>query len=180
MSQPKEYYFHSGARFVYRCVGGFFLGLGLLAMFGKFTESDPFSDPDIWFMIILGGAFSAVGLWTILLGQWGRITFGEESAKISTWIGRLTVNYSQITSVGMMVGSIPYRGFRAYMIRKRTGGIPVNLIMRDGSRMVKSCAVSSFENYTEIIDEFHKRSGQEVQQLNQATWHEWIQNPTAG
>ena len=78
----------------------------------------------------------------------------------------------------MMVGSIPYRGFKAYMIRKRTGGIPLNLIMRDGSRMVKSCGVSSFENYTEIIDEFQARSGQEIQQLNPSTWNEWIQNPT--
>ena len=179
MSQPKEYYFHSGARFVYRCAGGFFLGMGLLFMLSKFTESDPFSDPDVWFMLIAGGAFAAVGLWTILFAQWGRISIGEESAKISTWIGRLTVNYSNITSIGMMIGSVPYSGFRAYMIRKRTGGIPVNLIMRDGGRMAKSCTISSFERYTEIIDEFQMRSGETVQQLSQTAWHEWIQNPTA-
>ncbi|MEM9778197.1 MAG: hypothetical protein AAF902_26710 [Chloroflexota bacterium] len=177
MFQPKEYHFHTGARFVYRMSGGFFLIMGLLFVGGKFTQSDPFKDPDIWFMLVVGSAFAIVGLRTILFGQWGRISLEDDVLKISTWIGRLTVKYSDVADIGLMVGSIPYRGIKAYLIRKRTGGMPVNLIIRDGGRTVKSSVVSSFENYVEIIEEIENRSGQPVKQISASVWHEWIKNP---
>lgn len=173
MSPQKEFYFHSGARTVFRVGGGFFLALGLLCVISPLTNSDPFNDPDIWFMLILGGGMSAVGLWIILYAQWARITIGEDAAKISTFFGRKTVSYSDINGLGIFIPAVPYRGFKAYMIRKRTGEIPINLVIKDGGKLIKSFVASSFENYTDILDEFKNRSGLEIIKLDNQTFQEW-------
>ncbi|MEM8861966.1 MAG: hypothetical protein AAGD96_26895, partial [Chloroflexota bacterium] len=138
-----------------------------------------FKDSDIWFVLIIGFAFALIGLWTILYAQWGRITFNDSGAVISTWIGRMSVRYSDIDDIGLLINSVPYRGLKAYLIRKRTGGMPVNLIVRDGGRMVKSSLVSSFEDYLEIIEEFQNRSGHQAKQITQSMWNEWVRNPAA-
>ncbi|MFK7801646.1 MAG: hypothetical protein AB8G95_08450 [Anaerolineae bacterium] len=173
MSSQKEFYFHSGARTVFRIGGGFFLGMGLLFIMVRLTESDPFKDPDTWLLLTMGAAFVAVGLWIILFAQRAKITIGEHSAKISTFFGRKTVNYTDIIGLGIYVPPIPYRGFKAYMIRKRTGGAPINFVIRDGGKLIKSFMASSFENYTEILDEFQRRSKQEIVKLNEQSFQEW-------
>lgn len=181
MSGQKEFYFHAGARTVFRMVGGFFLTLGLLFIISPLTNSDPFNDPDIWFMLVLGSGVSAVGLWIILYAQWGRITIGEENAIISTFFGRKTVKYADITDLGISVPAVPYRGLKAYFIRKRTGGEPINLVIKDGGesrngkKSTRIFVASSFEHHTEIIEAFETRSGTKTVKLNDKTFQEWLE-----